>query len=104
MYNLWVELAREVRCHSHASRAGLELFLVQHTVHLTGLAARGGGAGPTVRGEDRTLESCASKFCVCGQGDCAAVIVADSSSFFFLGAYGSCFMQQQIKLAKPLVN
>lgn len=38
-------------CHSHASRARLKLLLVQHTVHLTGLAARRGGAGPAGRGE-----------------------------------------------------
>ena len=38
-------------CHSHASRARLELLLVQHTVHLTGLAARRGGAGPAGRGK-----------------------------------------------------
>lgn len=49
LFHLWVELAREVLCHPHAGRAGLELLLVQHTVHLTGLAARRGGAGPADR-------------------------------------------------------
>lgn len=44
--NLRVELAWEVLSHSHASRAGLKLLLVEHAVHLTGLAAGGGGAGP----------------------------------------------------------
>lgn len=46
---LWVELARKVLGHPHAGRAGLELLLVQHAVHLTGLAAGGGGAGPGQR-------------------------------------------------------
>lgn len=49
MYYLWVELSREVLRHSHASRAGLKLFLVEHAVHLTGLAAGRGGAGPAGR-------------------------------------------------------
>lgn len=44
--NLRVELSREVLCHSEASRAGLELLLVQQAVHFAGLTAGGGGAGP----------------------------------------------------------
>lgn len=44
--HLRVELAWEVLCHSHAGRAGLKLLLVEHTVHLAGLAAGRGGAGP----------------------------------------------------------
>lgn len=48
--NLWIELAREVLCHSHAGRARLKLLLVQHTVHLTGLATRRGGACPVRAG------------------------------------------------------
>lgn len=43
---LRVKLAREVLGHSHASRIGLKLLLIQHTVHLTGLAARRGGISP----------------------------------------------------------
>lgn len=49
MLNLRVELAREVLGHSHASRAGLKLLLVEHAVHLTGLAARRSGAGPAFK-------------------------------------------------------
>lgn len=43
---LWVKLAREVLGHSQASRIGLKLLLIKHTVHLTGLAARRGGISP----------------------------------------------------------
>lgn len=43
---LRVKLAREVLRHSHAGRIGLELLLIEHAVHLTGLAARRGGVGP----------------------------------------------------------
>lgn len=43
---LRVKLAREVLGHSHAGRIGLKLLLIEHTVHLTGLAARRGGVSP----------------------------------------------------------
>lgn len=43
---LWVKLAREVLGHSQASRIGLKLLLIKHTVHLTALAARRGGISP----------------------------------------------------------
>lgn len=44
--NLWVKLASKVLGHSQASRIGLKLLLIKHTVHLTGLAARRGGISP----------------------------------------------------------
>lgn len=53
LFYLWVELAREVLRHSHASRARLKLLLVQHAVHLTGLATWRGGAGPAGGGEGK---------------------------------------------------
>lgn len=43
---LRVKLAREVLGHSHAGRIGLKLLLIEHTVHLTGLAAGRGGVSP----------------------------------------------------------
>lgn len=52
--NLWVELAREVLRHSHASRTRLELLLVKHAVYLTGLVTRRGGAGPVMTGGGRS--------------------------------------------------
>lgn len=56
-YYLWVELARKVLRHSHAGRAGLKLLLVEHTVHLAGLAARRGGAGPAERSQRNITET-----------------------------------------------
>lgn len=53
MFDLWVELPREVLSHSHVGRIGLKLLLVQHAVHLTGLVTGGGGAGPGGKGKNQ---------------------------------------------------
>lgn len=52
--NLWVKLASKVLGHSQASRIGLKLLLIKHTVHLTGLAARRGGISPADSGSGKT--------------------------------------------------
>lgn len=52
MRYLWVELAREMLSYSHACRTRRELLLVQHAVHLTGLATGRSGAGPAARRQE----------------------------------------------------
>lgn len=43
--------------HSHSSRVGLELLLVEHTVHLTALAAGRGGISPADSGSNIRAKS-----------------------------------------------
>ena len=53
--HLWIVLAREVWGHPHTGGARLELLLVQHAVHLTGLAAGRSGAGPAARRTETSM-------------------------------------------------
>lgn len=54
VFYLWVELAGEMLSHSQACRTGLELLLVKHAVHFTGLATGRSGAGPAASRQKTT--------------------------------------------------